>query len=111
MNDNPEDTELAMMEINAGRAAEFLKALGHEGRLMILCHLASGERSVTELERLLSQPQATVSRQLARLRGRVRRALMTDAEPPLRQSLRAGVRPISRHRLPVEQRSQPLPIP
>ena len=68
MNDNPEDTQLAMMVMNARRAAEFLKALGHEGRLMILCHLAVGERSVTELERLLSQRQAAVSQQLARLR-------------------------------------------
>ncbi len=68
LDDNPEDAELAMMEIDARRAAEFLKALGHEGRLMILCHLASGKRSVTELERLLSQRQATVSQQLARLR-------------------------------------------
>ncbi len=68
LDDNPEDAELAMMEINAKRAADFLKALGHEGRLMILCHLASGERSVTELERLLSQRQAAVSQQLARLR-------------------------------------------
>lgn len=66
--DNPEDAERAMMVINARRATEFLKALGHEGRLMILCHLASGERSVTELERLLSQRQATVSQQLSRLR-------------------------------------------
>ena len=56
-----------MME-NATRATEFLKALAHEGRLMILCHLASGERSVTELETLLSQRQAAVSQQLARLR-------------------------------------------
>ena len=68
LNDNLEDTELALMVLNARRATEFLKALGHEGRLMILCHLASGERSVTELERLLSQRQAAVSQQLARLR-------------------------------------------
>ena len=68
LNDNLEDAELALMEINARRAAEFLKALGHEGRLMILCHLASGERSVTELEHLLSQRQAAVSQLLARLR-------------------------------------------
>lgn len=58
---------LAMAE-NAARATEFLKALAHEGRLMILCHLATGERSVTELEQLLSQRQAAVSQQLARLR-------------------------------------------
>ena len=56
-----------MME-NARNATDFLKALAHEGRLMILCHLANGERSVTELEQLLSQRQAAVSQQLARLR-------------------------------------------
>ena len=49
-------------------AASFLKALSHEGRLMILCHLSSGEKSVTELEQLLSTRQAAVSQQLARLR-------------------------------------------
>lgn len=52
----------------AAEAAAFLKALSHEGRLMILCHLAKGERSVTELEQLLDQRQAAVSQQLARLR-------------------------------------------
>jgi DNA-binding transcriptional ArsR family regulator len=67
-NDDLQDTELAMMMINARRATEFLKALGHEGRLMILCHLATKERSVSELEQLLSQRQAAVSQQLARLR-------------------------------------------
>lgn len=53
---------------NAQRATNFLKALAHEGRLLILCHLASGEKSVTELEELLSARQAAVSQQLARLR-------------------------------------------
>jgi DNA-binding transcriptional ArsR family regulator len=52
----------------ACEAADFLKALGHEGRLMILCHLATGEKSVGELERLLSARQAAVSQQLSRLR-------------------------------------------
>jgi DNA-binding transcriptional ArsR family regulator len=52
----------------APEAAAFLKALSHEGRLMILCHLAVGERSVTELEHLLGSRQAAVSQQLARLR-------------------------------------------
>ena len=53
---------------NATRAANYLKAISHEGRLMILCHLASGEKSVTELEKLLSARQAAVSQQLTRLR-------------------------------------------
>lgn len=56
------------MSENAVKAANFLKALGHEGRLMILCHLVSGEKSVTELEELLSSRQSAVSQQLTRLR-------------------------------------------
>ncbi|MDE0765756.1 MAG: transcriptional regulator, partial [Amylibacter sp.] len=35
-------------------ASNFLKAMAHHGRLMILCHLVTGEKSVTELENLLS---------------------------------------------------------
>ncbi|MEO9459857.1 MAG: metalloregulator ArsR/SmtB family transcription factor [Lentilitoribacter sp.] len=53
---------------NAEAASTFLKAISHEGRLMILCHLVSGEKSVTDLEDLLSSRQSAVSQQLARLR-------------------------------------------
>lgn len=60
--------DLEKMMQNAQRASNFLKAISHEGRLMILCHLASGEKSVTELEELLSARQAAVSQQLSRLR-------------------------------------------
>ena len=56
------------MATRAAEAAAFLKALSHEGRLMILCHLSSGEKSVTELEERLGARQAAVSQQLARLR-------------------------------------------
>lgn len=52
----------------AAEVAMFLKALGHDGRLTILCHLRTGPKSVTELENLLSSRQAVVSQQLARLR-------------------------------------------
>ena len=62
------DEELERMMKNACDAANFLKAISHEGRLMILCHLTTGEKSVTELERLLSARQAAVSQQLSRLR-------------------------------------------
>lgn len=67
----PADDDRDIAPWMAGRAetvAAFLKALSHEGRLMILCHLAGGEKSVTELEGLLGQRQAAVSQQLARLR-------------------------------------------
>jgi DNA-binding transcriptional ArsR family regulator len=60
--------DLDKMASNAVQASNFLKAISHEGRLMILCHLASGEKSVTELEELLSARQAAVSQQLSRLR-------------------------------------------
>lgn len=63
-----DESELDEMMENARKATNFLKALSHEGRLLILCHLASGEKSVTELEDLLAARQAAVSQQLARLR-------------------------------------------
>lgn len=53
----------------AAEASAFMKALAHEGRMMILCHLSSGEKTVSQLEELLSQRQAAVSQQLARLRA------------------------------------------
>ncbi|AZL57642.1 transcriptional regulator [Tabrizicola piscis] len=56
------------MSQHSADASAFLKAVSHEGRLLILCHLAEGERSVTELERMLDLRQAAVSQQLARLR-------------------------------------------
>ncbi len=61
--------ELERMRGNAKRATDFLKALAHESRLMILCILAEGEKSVTELEHELNLRQPTVSQQLARLRA------------------------------------------
>lgn len=77
----------AGLATHAMDVANFLKALGHDGRLMILCHLLSGPKSVTELETLLSSRQAAVSQQLARLRleglvsasGRVRRSFTRSA--------------------------------
>jgi ArsR family transcriptional regulator len=57
-----------VMAENAAQAASYLKTLAHEGRLMILCHLTTGEKSVGELEVLLGIRQAAVSQMLARLR-------------------------------------------
>ena len=61
-------SELNAVVERARTASNFLKAMSHEGRLMILCHLVSGEKSVTELEDLISARQAAVSQQLSRLR-------------------------------------------
>ena len=66
--ENMSDDELDALVDKATNASAFLKAISHEGRLMILCHLVSGEKSVTELEDLISARQAAVSQQLSRLR-------------------------------------------
>lgn len=59
---------------NARRASTLLKAMGNAHRLMILCQLVSGERSVGELERSVGLSQSAMSQHLARLR---RDALVT----------------------------------
>jgi ArsR family transcriptional regulator len=64
----PHDIAPEDMVESSQAASAFLKAVAHESRLMILCHLTTGEKSVTELENLLSSRQAAVSQQLARLR-------------------------------------------
>ncbi len=63
-----EAPDMDAMGKNAVAATDFLKAIAHEGRLMILCRLANGECSVTDLEDMLSARQAAVSQQLSRLR-------------------------------------------
>ena len=54
---------------SARAASDLLKALSNETRLMILCMLIDGEKSVSDLEELLDMRQPTVSQQLARLRA------------------------------------------
>ena len=53
---------------SARRASTLLKAMSNERRLLILCHLAEGERSVGELETLVGLSQSALSQHLARLR-------------------------------------------
>jgi len=53
---------------SAHHAEAFLKALANRNRLLILCHLVEGERTVGDLEEALSLRQPTLSQQLARLR-------------------------------------------
>lgn len=60
--------ELADLEANARRASALLKAMSNERRLLILCYLTMGERSVGELERMVQLSQSALSQHLARLR-------------------------------------------
>ncbi len=59
--------EKAMLD-GASQAADFLKSMANENRLLILCHLSEGELSVSDLESMLGLRQPTLSQQLARLR-------------------------------------------
>ena len=52
----------------AQQASDLMKTLGHKDRLMVLCHLSSGEKSVGELATLLDIPQSPLSQHLARMR-------------------------------------------
>ena len=56
------------MQAHAADAAGLMKALGNESRLMILCVLAEGERSVGDLNTVVPLSQSALSQQLARLR-------------------------------------------
>jgi len=47
---------LDMMKKNAGKAAQLMKALGNESRLLILCNLDGKELSVTALNNCLDLP-------------------------------------------------------
>ena len=56
------------MKKRADEATCLLRALSNPYRLMILCELHDGERSVGELERLVGLKQSPLSQHLAKLR-------------------------------------------
>ncbi len=60
--------KVAELQKNASRATSLLKALSNSSRLLILCQLAEGEKSVGELQRLVGLSQSGLSQHLALLR-------------------------------------------
>lgn len=61
--------DLDLMRIAAQRACTALRVLSNEDRLLLLCQLGQGERSVGELEEALDIRQPTLSQQLGVLRN------------------------------------------
>jgi DNA-binding transcriptional ArsR family regulator len=59
---------MARMSDAADRASALMRTLGHKGRLLILCQLAGGEKSVGELSDSLDIPQSPLSQHLSRMR-------------------------------------------
>ncbi|MFB9159238.1 ArsR/SmtB family transcription factor [Chromobacterium violaceum] len=66
---NQTSPSLAQMRAAAGQACGLLRALANEDRLLLLCQLSQGERSVGELEDAVGIRQPTLSQQLGVLRG------------------------------------------
>lgn len=58
----------AELQRKAGRATSLLKSMANSSRLLILCQLAEGEKSVGELERRVRLSQSGLSQHLALLR-------------------------------------------
>lgn len=66
---SPESLEkLRELHDSAAHAVELLKAMANEWRLMILCQLSEGEKTVSELQELLGLSQSALSQHLAVLR-------------------------------------------
>ena len=60
--------DFTKMEPNAGQAAGLLQTMANKNRLLLLCQLVDGERSVGDLTDASGLRQATVSQHLAKLR-------------------------------------------
>jgi DNA-binding transcriptional ArsR family regulator len=60
--------DIEVMEAAADQASDLLKALSNRHRLLIVCQLIDGERSVGDLAGFLGLRDSTVSQHLALLR-------------------------------------------
>jgi ArsR family transcriptional regulator len=74
------DFDIAEFQASAAVAAKLLRALGNERRLMILCQLTEGERSVGELQPRVGLSQSALSQHLAVLRDEGVVATRRDAQ-------------------------------
>jgi len=64
----PPPPPLELLKAKAPEVARFLRRLASPNRLLLLCHIAQGERSVTEIQADLGLKQPALSQQLAELR-------------------------------------------
>lgn len=60
--------DVQMLQEKAADASVLLKVLASESRLIILCQLIDGEKSVNQLEELVGMRQSALSQHLAILR-------------------------------------------
>lgn len=60
--------EMHALRDSANQASNLMKVMANSDRLLLLCQLSAGEKSVGELESLLNIKQPTLSQQLTVLR-------------------------------------------
>jgi len=63
------ELNMALIRSAAKEATAILRALANEDRLLLLCQLSQGEKSVGELEEMLDIRQPSLSQQLGVLRS------------------------------------------
>ncbi len=66
---NEDEKSFSAMERNASQAEKMLKMLANAKRLMILCYLMKGEKTVTELADIIELSPSALSQHLAKMRG------------------------------------------
>lgn len=65
-----ENLDFAALEQNAERASDLLKTIGSKWRLLVVCQLLAGEKTVSELELITGLNQSALSQHLMVLRHR-----------------------------------------
>lgn len=68
MNNATNTLAIKHMQKNAAAAERMLKQLANANRLMVLCHLVSGEKTVGDLAKSVGLSQSALSQHLAKLR-------------------------------------------
>ena len=68
MEDKTKNTAIEIMKRNSAKAEAMLKLLANGSRLMILCHLVKGSKSVGQLSELVALSQSALSQHLAKMR-------------------------------------------
>jgi DNA-binding transcriptional ArsR family regulator len=66
---NKKSSDLQNMQRNSKKAESMLKVLANAKRLMILCHLIKGEKTVGELTELVRLSHSALSQHLAKMRA------------------------------------------
>jgi DNA-binding transcriptional ArsR family regulator len=80
------------LQKTAGTVSELMKSLGNPKRLLLLCQLVEGEKSVSELAQLTAMREPAVSQQLALLRKDGIVAARRDGQNVLYDLVRGDVR-------------------